>query len=458
MDETHERASDHGVSFREAFWVWCRVAALSFGGPAGQIAVMHRILVDEKRWVSESRFLHALNYCMLLPGPEAQQLAIYIGWLLHRTAGGLVAGTLFVLPGFLSILVLSILYTTYRDAVIVTGFFYGLKPAVVAVVVEAVARIGKRALKNRIMVLIAALAFVAIFFFEVPFPLIILTAAVIGFVGGKLRPDVFVVIKGHAAKGSDGQQHAIRDEHVTAVRPSWGRTVKVLAVWLAIWLGPVALLYKIAGPESVFTQQSLFFSKAAMVTFGGAYSVLAYVADECVETFHWLEPREMLDGLGMAETTPGPLIQVVQFVAFLGAYRNPEPLSPLMAGIAGSMITTWVTYAPCFMWIFLGAPYIELLRGKQALNAALSAVTAAVVGVILNLSIWFALHTLFGTVRDEHWHFVRLLVPEWTTIDWMSLAIACGAMVAMFRMKVGMIPTLFAAAAIGMAYHLALGS
>jgi chromate transporter len=393
---------------------------------------------------------------MLLPGPEAQQLAIYIGWLLHRTRGGLMAGTLFVLPGFISILALSILYTTYRDAAIVTGFFYGLKPAVVAVVVEAVARIGKRALKNRVMVLIAAAAFVAIFFFEVPFPLIVLSAALIGFVGGKLWPDVFVVIKGHAAKDGAGERHAITDEHAAAVRPSFGRTVKVLAVWLLIWLGPVAMLYKFAGRESVFTQQSLFFSKAAMVTFGGAYSVLAYVADECVKTFQWLTPGEMLDGLGMAETTPGPLIQVVQFVAFLGAYRNPEPLSPLMAGVAGSVITTWVTYAPCFMWIFLGAPYIELLRGKQALNAALSAVTAAVVGVILNLSIWFALHTLFGTVRDEHLYGMRLLVPEWSTVDWMSVAIACGAMVAMFRFKLGMIPTLFGAAAIGVVYYLAL--
>jgi chromate transporter len=455
MESTHDAAgpSHHGVTFREAFWVWCRVAALSFGGPAGQIAVMHRILVDEKRWVSENRFLHALNYCMLLPGPEAQQLAIYIGWLLHRTRGGLVAGTLFVLPGFISILALSILYTTYRDAALVAGLFYGLKPAVVAVVVEAVARIGKRALKNRVMVAIAAAAFVGIFFFEVPFPFIVLAAIAIGFVGGKVRPDVFVVIKGHATKDGDAG-HAITDEHANAVRPSLRRSLKVLAIWLLIWLGPVGLLYKFAGPASVYTQQSLFFSKAAMVTFGGAYSVLAYVADECVETFGWLEPGEMLDGLGMAETTPGPLIQVVQFVGFMGAYRNPGPLPPLLAGVAGSVVTTWVTYAPCFMWIFLGAPYIELLRGRPALNAALSAVTAAVVGVILNLSIWFAMRTLFGEVRDEHYGIVRLQTPEWATIDWMAVAIACAAMIAIFRTRVGMIPTLIVAAAIGMAYRL----
>jgi chromate transporter len=463
MDATQEPvdSTNRHVTFREAVWVWCRVAALSFGGPAGQIAVMHRILVDEKRWVSENRFLHALNYCMLLPGPEAQQLATYIGWLLHRTRGGLVAGTLFVLPGFVSILALSILYTTYRDAVFVAGFFYGLKPAVVAVVIEAVARIGKRALKNRVMVLIAAAAFVGIFFFEVPFPFIVLTAAAIGFIGGKLWPATFVVIKGHKAKRVETEEHAITDDHTTSVRPSIARTLKVLCIWLFIWWGPIALLFRFAGPESVFTQQSLFFSKAAMVTFGGAYSVLAYVADECVETYHWVQPGEMLDGLGMAETTPGPLIQVVQFVGFMGAYRNPEELTPLAAGIAGSLVTTWVTYVPCFMWIFLGAPYIELLRGKPALNAALSAVTAAVVGVILNLSIWFAVHVLFGTVDEHRVELIgenvlgfRLLVPDWSTLDAMSVVIACGAILALFRLKWGMIPTLFGAALIGMTYQL----
>ncbi len=455
-DPGNDGEAAHGVLFREALWVWCRVAALSFGGPAGQIAVMHRILVDEKRWVSENRFLHALNYCMLLPGPEAQQLAIYIGWLLHRTLGGLVAGVLFVLPGFVSILGLSILYTTYHDVTVVEGIFYGLKPAVVAVVFEAVARIGKRSLKNRVMVLVAAAAFVAIFFLEVPFPVIVLSAAAIGYVGGKLWPDTFVVIKGHAAKDGDKRGHAIADDRANTVRPSLQRTASILIVWLLIWLGPVAALYKFAGPTSVYMQESLFFSKAAMVTFGGAYSVLAYVADECVETYGWLKPGEMLDGLGMAETTPGPLIQVVQFVGFMGAYRNPGPLTPMMAGIAGSIVTTWVTYAPCFMWIFLGAPYIELLRGRAALNAALSAVTAAVVGVILNLSIWFTLHTIFGVVHDQHQYGIRLLTPDWATIDWMSAAIACGALMAMFRFKVGMIATLAIATLIGMAHHILL--
>jgi len=395
---------------------------------------------------------------MLLPGPEAQQLATYIGWLLHRTAGGLMAGLLFVLPGFVSILALSILYANYRELTLVAGVFYGLKPAVVAVVVEAVLRIGKRALKNHVMVLIAALAFVAIFFFAVPFPLIVLAAAAVGFAGGKLWPETFVVIKERVAKDGEAiQEHAISDE-MAAVRPSLGHALRTLAIWLTLWLGPVAALWKFAGPDSVYTQQALFFSKTAMVTFGGAYSVLAYIAQQCVEVYHWLAPGEMLDGLGMAETTPGPLIQVVQFVGFLGAFRNPGPLSPLAAGIAGSIVTTWVTYAPCFLWIFLGAPYIEHLRGRKSLNAALSTVTAAVVGVILNLSIWFALHTLFGRVDEQQVGPLRLLVPDWSTVDFAAVAITVAAMVAMFRYHVGMIPTLASSALAGLLYLLATGA
>jgi chromate transporter len=446
--------STKSVSFGEALKVWCKVALLSFGGPAGQIAVMHRILVEEKRWVSENRFLHALNYCMLLPGPEAQQLATYIGWLLHRTVGGLVAGTLFVLPGFVSILALSILYAGYHDMTVVEGIFYGLKPAVVAVVIEAVARIGKRSLKNRTMVLLAATAFVAIFFFQVPFPLIVLAGAMIGYVGGKLRPDIFVVIKGHATKEANDNQHAISDDRAVGVRPSLGRTVRVLAVWLPLWFAPILALWLFTGRDSVYTQESLFFSKAAVVTFGGAYSVLAYIAQEAVSTHHWLKPGEMLDGLGMAETTPGPLIQVVQFVGFMGAYRNPGSLDPMVAGIIGSVITTWVTFVPCFLWIFLGAPYIEHLRGRKSVNAALSAITAAVVGVVLNLSIWFALHTLFGTVSEQHAFGARLLVPDWFTLDVTALLIATGAFVALFVFKRGMIVTLAVSAAAGIALYL----
>jgi chromate transporter len=459
-DETSRDASDeasHSVSFAEALKVWCKVAMLSFGGPAGQIAVMHRILVEEKHWVSENRFLHALNYCMLLPGPEAQQLATYIGWLLHRALGGLVAGTLFILPGFVSILALSVLYAGYHDMTVVQGIFFGLKPAVVAVVVEAVVRIGKRSLKNRTMYCLATAAFMAIFFFQVPFPFIIGVAALIGYVGGKLRPDVFMVIKGHATKESTDDKHAISDNQAVGVRPSMGRTFRVLAIWLPLWIAPIAALWSLTGRDSVYTQESLFFSKAAVVTFGGAYSVLPYVAQEAVETHQWLEPGEMLDGLGMAETTPGPLIQVVQFVGFMGAYRNPGPLHPMAAGVAGSVITTWVTFVPCFLWIFLGAPYIEHLRGHKSLNAALSTITAAVVGVVLNLSIWFALHTLFGTVAEHHRFGMRLLVPDWFTLDIAAVLIATGAFIAIFVFKRGMIVTLVVSAIVGIAARLVIG-
>ncbi len=450
-------AARRTVSFSEALRVWVRVALLSFGGPAGQIAVMHRILVEEKRWVSENRFLHALNYCMLLPGPEAQQLATYIGWLLHGAKGGLAAGTLFVLPGFVSILVLSVLYARYQDLGFVAGLFFGLKPAVIAVVLEAVLRIGKRSLKNGAMIAIAAAAFVAIFFLQAPFPLIVLTAGLIGLIGGRWRPETFVVIKGHADAAADHDDLVVSDAHVAGVRPTPARALRVLVVWLVVWWAPVAALWHFTGRTSVYTQQALFFSKTAVVTLGGAYAVLAYVAQQAVDRFGWLKPGEMLDGLGMAETTPGPLIQVVQFVGFLGAYRQPWGLSPLAAGVLGSVITTWVTFAPCFLWIFLGAPYIDYLRGRKSLNAALSAITSAVVGVVLNLSLWFAVHTLFGQVNKLFFGPVRLLVPEWRTLDVASAVIAAGALLAMLRYRVGMIPTLAASAAAGVMWTLAGG-
>lgn len=455
-DVSSARPVDARPAFSVAARTWARIAALSFGGPAGQIAVMHRILVEEKRWISESRFLHALNYCMLLPGPEAQQLSIYVGWLLHGVRGGLIAGTLFVLPGFLAIMALSILYAGYHELAWVVGLFYGLKPAVVAVVFEAVLRIGRRALKNRVMVAVAAAAFVAIFFLEIPFPLIILAAGVGGFIGGRTRPETFAVIKPHqsALDAASSPAPLIRDDADPVARPALGRALRVLTVWLLIWLGPVAALLHFTGRDSVYSQQAIFFSKTAMVTFGGAYSVLAYVADEAVDRFQWLEPGEMLDGLGMAETTPGPLIQVVQFVAFMGAYRHADGLSPLAAGVVGSIIATWVTYAPCFLWIFLGAPYIEYLRGQRSLNAALSTITAAVVGVILNLSIWFALHTLFAQVSELHSGPVRWLVPDWETLDPVALAITIAALAALFRFKLGMLPTLAACAAAGLAYRM----
>ncbi|HUF37573.1 MAG TPA: chromate efflux transporter [Anaerolineales bacterium] len=439
------------ISFPTALKVWVRVAVFSFGGPAGQIAVMHRILVEEKRWVSENRFLHALNYTMLLPGPEAQQLATYIGWLLHGTRGGLAAGILFVIPGFLTILALSILYAGYQQLTFVQGLFFGLKPAVMAVVMEAVFRIGARVLKNRVMVAIAAAAFTAIFFFDVPFPLIVLAAGLLGFLGGRLREDLFHVIKGHEV---EGDASVITNQAAAHARPSTRRALVVLVTGLTLWFGPQLALLGWVGPDSVFPRIGAFFSQAAVVTFGGAYAVLAYVAAEAVETFGWLQPGEMLDGLGMAETTPGPLIQVVQFVGFMGAYRNPGGLSPMAAGILGSILTTWVTFVPCFIWIFLGAPYIEHLRGNRSLSAALSSITAAVVGVVLNLGVWFSLNVLFATVDERSWGPVRLYIPDLATLDWVSLLIAGGAFLALFRFKVSMLWTLAGAAAVGLAYFL----
>jgi chromate transporter len=453
----HSTAARPIVSFTEALRVWIKVAVLSFGGPAGQIAVMHRILVEEKRWLSEERFLHALNYCMLLPGPEAQQLATYIGWLLHRTAGGLAAGTLFVLPGFVAIMALSILYSVYHGTVLIGALFFGLKAAVLAVVVEAVIHIGKRALKNRVMVGVAGLAFVAIFFLGVPFPVIILAAGLIGLIGGKLRPDVFHVVRGH--QGTASSEHGdplIGDGFVDPVPPTSARAIRVLVTCLLLWGTPLALLALWLGESHVLVREGIFFSKAAVVTFGGAYAVLAYIAQQAVETYGWLAPGEMLDGLGMAETTPGPLIMVVQFVGFLGAYRNPEPFIPLLAGVLGAVVTVWVTFVPCFLWIFLGAPYIEQLRGSRALSSALSTITAAVVGVILNLTVWFGLHVAFGVVGETNVLGLRFLVPDLTTASYPSIAIAAAAFFALFRLGSGMIPTLATCTAAGAVLFLTL--
>ena len=454
-DSGSREASAPPVTYREASRVWTRVAMLSFGGPAGQIAVMHRILVDEKRWVSENRFLHALNYCMLLPGPEAQQLSTYIGWLLHGWRGGMTAGLLFVLPGFLSILLLSVLYAGFQGVTLVDAVFFGLKPAVMAIVLEAVFRIGRRALKNSTMVLLAALSFVAIFFLEVPFPFVVLTAATIGLVGGRFRPSRFLVIGGHEPKGGATEDApTLRDDSVAGARPSLGRALRVATLWLAIWLLPLAALALALGPAHILVQTGTFFSKTSVVTFGGAYAVLAYVAQRAVETYGWLRPGEMLDGLGMAETTPGPLIQVVQFVGFMAAYRNPGTLDPMLAGVLGSVVVTWVTFAPCFLWIFLGAPYIEYLRGNKSLTCALSAITAAVVGVILNLAIWFSLHTLFGEVTEQHRFGVRLLIPTASTVDVAAAFITLGAFAAMFRFKVGMVGTLVGSVVVGAGWFL----
>jgi chromate transporter len=444
------------VSLREAFWVWLRVAALSFGGPAGQIAVMHRILVDEKRWIGEHRFLHALNYCMLLPGPEAQQLATYIGWLMHRTRGGIIAGGLFVLPGAVSIMALSWIYALYGRVGIVSALFFGLKCAVLAVVLQAVVRIGSRSLKNSVMRGLAAAAFILIFFLGVPFPIIVLGAGLIGYFGGRIGRPAFQIGGGHgAAKGpivADADT-VLGEELPAHASPTIGQSARQTVVWLVLWLAPVAALLLVAGQGNVFTQIATFFSTMAVVTFGGAYAVLAYVAQQAVQHYHWLAPREMLDGLGMAETTPGPLIMVLQFVGFMGAYRHPGMLSPLLAGTLGGLLATWVTFIPCFLWIFLGAPFIERMRGNKALSGALSAITAAVVGVVLNLAIWFAVHTIFREVRPMNAGPIHFDMPVLSSIDLWALTISVAAIVAVFRLRAGVIQTLLGASATGVGLY-----
>jgi chromate transporter len=443
----------HGISFADALAVWLRVAILSFGGPAGQIAVMHRILVEEKNWISEARFLHALNYCMLLPGPEAQQLATYIGWLLHRTVGGIVAGGLFILPGVIAIMALSYIYAAYGNVGFVEALFFGLKAAVLAIVIQAVVRVGRRALRNPVMVALAAIAFIAIFFFGVPFPVIIVAAAITGFVGARLGRPEFAALE-HGGKSSAVIDSMLGEAVPDHVRPNAARTLRVGAAWLALWLVPVFALLIALGPSDVFSQIAIFFSKMAMVTFGGAYAVLAYVAQQAAEYYHWVTPREMLDGLGMAETTPGPLIMVVQFVGFMAAFREASGLSPMLAGTLGGLLATWVTFTPCFLWIFVGAPYIEALRGNKALAGALSAITAAVVGVILNLSIWFALHTIFRQTFPVQGFGLFFDAPVLRSVDWPALALSLAAAIAIFRFNVGMLVVLAASCITGVLWRL----
>ncbi|MBN9693786.1 MAG: chromate efflux transporter [Verrucomicrobia bacterium] len=429
-------------SFGEAFRFWLKLGFISFGGPAGQISIMHEELVERRRWISEDRFLHALNYCMLLPGPEAQQLAIYIGWLLHRTLGGLVAGTLFVLPAALLLFGLSWSYVVFGKVAWVSAAFYGLKPAVLAIVVVAVLRIGNKALKNRVMGSIALVAFVAIAWLKVPFPLIILFAGALGWAGERWAKDSFLVIQGHGSKaGKTSVRSAVLDDSAEIpghARPSWGRSLRVIALGLILWWAPVAGLALWLGADHATVQQGLFFSKAAMVTFGGAYAVLPYVAQQAVEKYAWLGPTQMLDGLALAESTPGPLIIVLQFVGFLGAWNQPGPLSPLGSATLGSFITTWTTFVPCFLWIFLGAPYIERIRGNQRLNCMLSTITAAVVGVVLNLAVWFGLH---------------LLMPQPGQFEVYSAVVAVVAFVGLQYRKWPMIPVILGSALLGMVYR-----
>lgn len=460
IDTSRPSAVDTGNRFPtigEAFRVWAKIGLLSFGGPAGQIALMHRILVEEKRWLGERRFLHALNFCMLLPGPEAQQLAVYIGWLMNRTLGGVIAGVLFVLPGLVAIMVLSWIYALYGNVGVVAALFFGLKPAVLAIVVHAVMRIGSRALRNGPMIAVAAASFVGIFFFDVPFPIIVLGAGLLGYIAARMGSGAFVAGGGHGtASGTivEDADTVLGAEIPDHARVNAGWAVRVGAVCALLWLVPSTFLIAVLGWDNVFSEIAIFFSQMAVVTFGGAYAVLAYVAQEAVGNFGWLAPGEMLDGLGMAETTPGPLIMVTQFVGFMGAFRGAGSMDPLLAGTLGGLLTTWVTFVPCFLFIFIGAPFIERLRTHVALSAALATITAAVVGVILNLAVWFGLHVLFGEVVGYSGFGLSVDLPVLASINWVAVALFVLAALALFRFKLGTATVIGLSAAAGCGLYL----
>lgn len=430
------------VSFREALIVWIRIGLLSFGGPAGQIALMHRIIVDEKKWLDESRFLHALNYCMLLPGPEAQQLATYIGWLMHGVRGGVIAGLLFIIPGALAIFLLSWAYVTIGDLTLVEGVFFGLKAAVLAIVVQALIRIGKRALKGTLRPFLAVAGFLALFVFSVPFPIVVLTAGIAGYlVARRLGPDI-----------TEANHSLVTTE--TVVRPGTRRAaLTCLVLWALTVFGLLAAL----GYGHVYSQIAVFFSKMATVTFGGAYAVLSYVAQQGVENYQWLQPGEMLEGLGLAETTPGPLILVTQFVGFLAAYRDAAGESALLFASIGALLTTWVTFLPCFLWIFAGAPYVEKLRANQAISSALGAVTAVVVGVIANLALWFAISALFAEQFLFSEYGVNMQLPHLASVDVPMLTLSAVAFLCAFQFKMGVIPLVSTLASLGAVWMLMAG-
>lgn len=421
-------------SFAEAFRFWLKLGFVSFGGPAGQIAIMQTELVEKKRWIGQSRFLHALNFCMLLPGPEAQQLAIYIGWLLHKTWGGIVAGVLFVAPSMFLLWALSFIYAAYGNVPWIAAIFYGLKPAVMAIVAVAVIRIGRKALQNPVMWGIAAAAFIGLFWSAIPFPVIVLCAVVLGFIGGQLWPGTFVVVGTNVGNSNDS---VLSDDEKSPghARSSWSRAVRISLICLTLWWMPVLLVGLWQGWDHTLFKEGLFFSKAAVVTFGGAYAVLPYVSQQAVDNFGWLQTGQMMDGLGLAETTPGPLIMVLQFVGFMGGWNKPGLLSPLLAGTLGALITTWVTFVPCFLWVLLGAPHIEQLRGNRKLSAALSSVTAAIVGVILNLAVWFGLHALF---------------PAGRAIDWFALILSVIAFIGMLKWKWNVVPVVLGSGLAGL--------
>jgi chromate transporter len=442
------------IPFGTAVRAWFAISLQTFGGPAGQIAVMQRTLVDEKRWIGQRRFLHAMNYCMLLPGPEAQQLATYVGWLLHGTRGGLVAGGLFVLPGVVALLALSAIYVAFGSTTAVMALFAGLAPAVLAIVAQAVVRVAKRALTSPALVAIAVASFLALALFAVPFPVVVLVAGLLGWALHRWRPAA--VPEGSRKDDADtGPPPVIPDDVLHTELPSTRRTVRVLLIGLLVWGLPVAAVALLTGVGSVFTQQGLFFSGAAVVTFGGAYAVLAYVAQQAVAVYGWLSPGEMVRGLALAETTPGPLVMVVQFVAFLGAYRAPGDLDPWVAAVLASLLVTWVTFVPSFLFVLLGAPYMEQLRGNRSLSAALTGITAAVVGVIANLGVYFAVHTLFSGVVEVDRGPLSLELPDPTTLRPVPLVIAAVAAVLLFRLRWSVLRTLGVAALLGLVAGLA---
>jgi chromate transporter len=432
------------VSFADALRVWLKIGCLGFGGPAGQIALMHRILVDEKKWVEESRYLHALNFCMLLPGPEAQKLATYVGWLLHGTRGGLAAGILFVLPGALVMLAVSLLYVLGRGVPVVEGALFGIKAAVLVIVVEALIRIGRRSLKTGLLVALSGLAFVGIFFLDLSFPLIVAAAAGVGYTVTRTAPALLGLRPGaHPA--------------VESAPGRWRQAASAAAIGMLLWWAPVALVVVLLGSGHVLVDIGLFFSKLATVSFGGAYALLSYMAQQAVETYGWMTAPEMVDGLGLAETLPGPLIKVTQFVGFLGAYRAAEPFSPVVAGVIGSALTTWVTFVPPMMLIFVGAPFVEQLRSNHRLSGALAAITAAVVGVILNLTLWFVLHVLFAHIEEVRAGPLRWYAFDPSTLDLKAAALAVIAAVLAFRFHRGLIQLVAIMAALGVAVRLLLG-
>ncbi len=430
------------ITFTDLLRVFTRIGLLSFGGPAGQIALMHRELVEERAWITEDDFLHALNFCHLLPGPEAQQLATWIGWRLHGWRGGLAAGLLFVIPGALIILALSVLYGIAANLNWVEALFLGVKAAVLAIVVQALLRIAGRALDTKLKRALAIAAFVGLFLFDLPFPLIVLGSGVVGMSVAAKRPDLLAL---KAGKAGD----------VLPERP-WRSTILSVAVWGAVWAAPMVLIAVTLGQDHVLWEIGAFFSQLAIVTFGGAYAVLAYMAQEAVQGFGWLQPGEMADGLGLAETTPGPLILVTQFVGYLAAFRAPEPFSPFVAGLLGAGLTTWVTFAPCFMWIFAFAPWIDRLGNAVRLKGGLAAVTAAVVGVIANLTAWFALHVLFASVGHRPFGPLRLYWPDPASFDWRAAVLAALACGLAFGLKWSVLRILAGCAVGGLALSLSL--